>query len=169
MVLAAAEIKKPPLVPVLAAVAGVAVLAAAFFLHQVSQRGAELVAANASAAQAHEQLTQARERIRELEQEIAAEKTELASALRTLPVEVGFRVGDPGAGYVAHFDNRSTAQLVLTVEPHRSRTGEYGRLEVILPAQGSAELTEKQGWAFRSGDTLVVSAGDFRPVSLAVP
>ena len=57
----------------------------------------------------------------------------------------------------------------LTVEPRRARTGEYGRLEVTIPADGSAELAEKQGWAFRSGDTLTVSSGDFHAISLAVP
>ena len=70
---------------------------------------------------------------------------------------------------MAHLENTSTATIRLTVEPRRSRTGEYARLELTIPADSSAELAEKHGWAFRSGDTLTMSSGDFRPLSLAVP
>jgi hypothetical protein len=170
MVLPAPALKKPlPLVPALAAAAVLAVAAAGFFFHQSSQRAAALAAATTGAEQANAELTRAKGRVRALEQELASMKTELASALRTLPVEVSFHVGEPGTGFVAHFDNQSTAPMRLIVEPRRARTGEYGRVELTIPADGSAEVSEKQGWAFRSGDTLTVSSGDFRPVSLAVP
>jgi hypothetical protein len=170
MVLPAATFKKTlPLVPVLGAVAAVAVVLAGFFCYQSSQRAAALDAATASAQQAAGELAHAKERIRALELDVAAKKTELASALRTLPVDVSFHVGEPGAGYVAHFENQSTATIRLLIEPRRARTGEYGRLELTIPADSSGELSEKQGWAFRSGDTLTVSSGDFRAVSLAVP
>jgi glucose/arabinose dehydrogenase len=170
MVLPASALKKPlPLVPALAAAAAIAVLAAGFFFYQASQRANALVAASAAAAQMSAELAQAKQRIHELEQDVAAKKTELASALRMLPVEVRFHVGEPGTGFVAHFENQSTVTLRLTVEPRRARTGEYGRLELTIPSDSSAELSEKQGWAFRSGDTLTVSSGDYRPVSLAVP
>lgn len=170
MVLPAAEAKKPlPLVPALVAVALLALAAAGVFFVQAGERAAALAAATATADQMKAELAHAKARVRDLEQELAAKQTELASALRTLPVEVSFRVGEPGSGYVAHFENHSTATVHLSVEPRRARTGEYGRLEVTIPGAGSAELAEKQGWAFRSGDTLTLSAGDFRPVALAVP
>ena len=170
MVLPATALKKPlPLVPALATASAVAVACAGFFLYQASQRADALAAATTSAAQAHAELAEAKGRVHALEQEVATMKTALASALKTLPVEVKFRVGEPGTGYVAHFDNNSTAPMRLLVEPRRARTGEYGRVELTIPPDGSAELSEKQGWAFHSGDTLTVSSGDFRPVSLAVP
>lgn len=170
MVLPASARKKPlPVIPALAGATVLAVALAGFFLHQSSQRADALATATAGAEQANGELVRLKARVRALEQELASKKTELASALKTLPVEVSFHVGDPGTGFVAHFDNTSTAPMRLIVEPRRARTGEYGRLEVTIPADGSAELAEKQGWAFRSGDTLTVSSGDFRPVSLAVP
>jgi hypothetical protein len=170
MVLPASAFKKPlPLIPALAAASVLALAMAGFFLHQSGQRAEALAAATAGAEQASTELTHAKARIHALEQEVATMKTALAGALKTLPVEVTFRVGDPGTGFVAHFDNTSTAPMRLTVEPRRARTGEYGRLEVTIPADSSAELAEKQGWAFRSGDTLTVSSGDFHPISLAVP
>jgi len=170
MVLPASALKKPlPLVPALAAASALALVLAGFFFYQASQRASALAAAAASAERASAELTQAKGRIHALEQEIATMKTALASALRTLPVDVTFHVGDPGTGFVAHFDNTSTATIRLTVEPRRARTGEYGRLELTIPPDSAAELSEKQGWAFHSGDTLTVSSGDFRPVSLAVP
>ncbi|HUO95326.1 MAG TPA: hypothetical protein VMT92_03765 [Steroidobacteraceae bacterium] len=170
MVLPASELKKPlPLVPALAAAAVLAVASAGFFSYQSHQRAELLAAATANSEQASAALARANDRVHALEQELATKKTELASALRTLPVEVSFHVGEPGTGFVAHFENTSTAPMRLNVEPRRARTGEYGRFEVTIPAESSAELAEKQGWAFRSGDTLTVSSGDFRPVSLAVP
>jgi hypothetical protein len=170
MVLPASALKKPlPLVPALAAASVLAVMAAGFFCYQSSQRADALAAAKTGAEQANAELTRAKGRVRALEQELASMKTELATALRTLPVEVSFHVGEPGTGFVAHFDNQSTAPMRLNVEPRRARTGEYGRVELTIPADGSGELSEKQGWSFRSGDTLTVTSGDFRPVSLAVP
>ena len=165
MVLPASALKKPlPLVPALAAASVLAVALALFFFYQSGKRADALAAATAGATQATADLTQAKTRIRALEQELANMKTALASALRTLPVEVSFHVGEPGTGFVAHFENTSTATMRLTVEPRRARTGEYGRVELTIPADSSAELSEKQGWAFHSGDTLTVSSGDFRPV-----
>ena len=170
MVLQAAALKKAlPLVPALAAAVAVAIVAAGFFFFQASKRADALAAASADASQAHSALTHAQQRIHELEQEVAAKKTELASVLKTLPVAVSFRVGEPGTGFVAHFENQSTAAMRLIVEPRRARTGEYGRIELMLSPYSSGEVSEKQGWAFRSGDTLTVSSGDFRAVSLAVP
>ncbi len=170
MVLPADALKKPlPLLPALACAAVLALVAAGFFFFQSSQRADALAAAAASADQAATEFARLHARVHELEQDLAAKKTELASALRTLPVEISFHVGEPGTGFVAHFENQSTATMRVNVEPRRARTGEYGRLELTIPAESFAELSEKQGWAFRSGDTLTVSSGDFRPVSLAVP
>jgi flagellar basal body-associated protein FliL len=168
MVLPPAADKKPlPLVPLLVVALLVAVGAAGFFAYRTGDGGDALAAANANASQAQAELAQAQARIRALERELAAQKTELAAALRTLPVDVSFQVVD--GALVASFENRSTTALDLVVEPRRARTGEYGRLELSLPAEGRGQLSEKQGWTFRSGDTLTVTAGDFRPVSLAVP
>lgn len=170
MVLQASALKKPlALVPALAAAAAVALVLAGFFFYQSHQRANALEAASAGAAQSAAELARARQRVHDLEEELAAKKTELASALRTLPVEVNFHVGEPGTGFVAHFENTSTVTLRLTVEPRRAHTGEYSRLEITVPPESAAELGEKQGWSFRSGDTLTVTSGEFRPVSLAVP
>ena len=169
MVLPASAFKKPQLLPALAAASVIAVALAGFFAYKSAQRADALAAATSGAEQANAELARTKARVHELEHELAAKKTELASALRTLPVDVSFHVGEPGTGFVAHFENQSTAPMRLTVVPRRPRTGEYGRVELTLDADGSAELSEKQGWAFRSGDTLTVSSGEFRPVSLAVP
>ena len=171
MILTAAPLKrKAPLVPILAAVAVAAVAAAGYFYVQTGRGADALAAATAQAEQSSAQLVAARARVRALELELATQRTQLDSVLKTtLPVEVSFRVGDPGTGYVAHIENHSTEPMALVVEPHRARTGEYGRIELAVPPQGSAEVTEKLGWAFKSGDTLSVSAGEYRPLSLAVP
>ncbi len=169
MALAASALKTPlPLVPALAAASLVAVARAGFLFHRCARRADALATATASAERANAELARAEARARALEPALAAKKTALATARRTLPVEVRFRLGEPGTGVVAHFVNPSTAPLRL-VEPSRPRRGDYGQVELTIDADDSAELAEKQGWAFRSGETLTVRSGDFRRVALAVP
>ena len=69
----------------------------------------------------------------------------------------------------AHFENHATKSLALVVEPRRPSSGEYGKFDVSLEAQSAGDLTDKQGWEFRSGDAIAASGGDFRPMSLQVP
>jgi len=159
-----------PVVPALGAVALALALVAGFFSYQANQSAGALAAAQARATDAQGSVTRLQQQVRELEQQLTAQKSELDRALTNkLPIDIGFRVGEPGAGLVAHVENSSNRDLVLSVEPRRPTTGEYARLELNVPALGAGELTEKQGWAFRSGDTLTVSAANYKAVSLQVP
>lgn len=168
MILPAGVTKRPlPVVPALAAAVVVALGTAGYFAYQAAGRTEAIVAANATTEELRGQLGRAEARVRQLESELAAKQTELASALRTLPVDVHFNVVN--GQLVASFENHATRELDLVVEPRRARTGEYSRLDITVAAQGVGSIGEKQGWAFRSGDTLTVTAGDFKPVALAVP
>lgn len=168
MILPAGAAKRAlPVVPALAAAVVVALAAAGYFAFQAAGRAEAIAAANAATDEVRGQLTRAQARIRQLDAELAAKQTELASALRTLPVDVRFNVVD--GQLVASFENHATRELDLVVEPRRARTGEYSRLDITVAAQGVGSIGEKQGWGFKSGDTLTVTAGDFKPVSLAVP
>ena len=168
MVLVAPTVKTPlPLVPALAVVTVITLATSGFFFYQASRGSSALAAATAEAGRVNEQLAAARRRIGELEQEIAVQQAALASALRTLPVEVRFRVAD--GGLAAVFENHLATPITLGLASRRARTGEYAHFELVVPAAGSAYVSEKEGWAFRSGDTLTLTSGDYRPVSLAVP
>ena len=172
IVLPAAPAKPPglPLVPALSAAAVAAAIAALVLFTQVGQRTQALATATAQSGLLSEQLSRAQQRVSELEEQLAADRVELDSALLArLPVDIIFRVAESGQGFVAHFQNRSAAPLKLSVNPRRPSSGEYAKLELSVPAQSSGDVAEKQGWVFRSGDTLSVSAGDFRPLSLQVP
>lgn len=159
-----------PVVPALGAVVVALALTAGFFIVQAAERATALATAEAQTAAAQASVGRLRHQVRQLEQQLTVQRSELARALTNkMPVDVGFHVGEPGAGLVARFQNSSAESLVLAVEPRRPSTGEYARLEVTVPPLGSGELTEKQGWAFRSGDTLTVNAANFRPVALQVP
>ena len=172
IILPAVPVKAPrvPLIPVLSGVAAVALIGALVLYLQLNQRDQSLAAANAQNAQLTAELTRARQQNADLENTLAARQVELDSVLMAkLPVDVIFRVADSGQGFVAHFENHSTATLRLTVNPRRPSSGEYARLELSVPAQSSSDLAEKQGWAFKSGDTLSVAAGEYRPLTLQVP
>ena len=164
---------KPPGLPLVAILGGAAVAALLLVLVlflQLGSRGQSLAAATSQNAQLTAELDRVRQQNAELQNQLAARQLELDSVmLAKLPVDVIFRVAGSGTGFIAHFQNRASSALKLTVSPRRPSSGEYARIELMLPAQSSGDLTEKQGWAFRSGDTLSVSSGDFRPLTLQVP
>jgi len=172
IIMPATPVKPPglPLVPVLGAVALAAAVAALVLFMQVGQRTEALAAATTENAQISGELLRAQKHVAELEQQLAARQVELDSALMAkLPVDVIFRVADSGSGFVAHFQNHAASAMKLSVNPRRPSSGEYARLELSIPALAAGDVGDAQGWAFRSGDTLSVSAGDFRPLSLQVP
>ena len=172
IILPAVPVKPPglPLVPALSIAALAASIAALVLFVQLGQRTQALAAATSQARQLSTDLARSRERATELETQLAARQVELDSALMAkLPVDIIFRVADGGSGFIAHFQNRSAAALKLYVNPHRPSSGEYAKIELPVSPQASADVNEKLGWVFRSGDTLTVSAGDYRPLSLQVP
>jgi len=158
------------LVPVLAAVALVAAIGALVLFLQLNSRTQALAAATTQNSQLTAELERARQQSAELENQLAARQVELDSVLMAkLPVDVIFRVAGSGQGFVAHFENRSTSTLRLMVNPRRPSSGEYARIELTVSPQSGGDVSDKQGWAFRSGDTLSVSAGEYRPLTLQVP
>ena len=172
IILPAQPVKPPglPMVPALSIAAVAAALAALVLFTQVGQRTQALAAATTQSAQLTTELTRAQKRVTDLEAQLAANQVALDSALMAkLPVDIIFRVADSGQGFIAHFQNHSAASLKLSVNPRRPSSGEYAKLELSVPAQSSGDVAEKQGWVFRSGDTLSVSAGDYRPLLLQVP
>lgn len=172
IIMPAVPLKPPglPLVPILGAAALVSALGALVLFLQFGARGQALAAANAQTAQLSVELGRVREQNAELENQLAARQLELDSVMMSkLPIDVIFRVSGSGTGFVAHFQNRASSTLKLTVSPRRPSSGEYARIELTLPPQSAGDVAEKQGWAFRSGDTLSVSSGDFRPMTLQVP
>ena len=172
IIMPATPVKPPglPLVPVLSVAALAAAVAALMLFLQVGQRTQALATATGESAQVAAELLRAQKHIAELEQQLAARQVELDSALMAkLPVDVIFRVADSGSGFVAHFQNRAASAMKLSVNPRRPSSGEYARLELSIPAQSAGDVGDNQGWAFRSGDTLSVSAVDYRPLSLQVP
>ena len=172
IILPAAPVKPAglPLVPALSIAAIAASIAALVLFMQLGQRTQALAAASTQATQLSTDLARSRQHATELESQLAARQVELDSALLAkLPVDIIFRVADAGLGFVAHFQNHSAAGLGLMVNPRRPSSGEYAKIELSVAPQASADVTEKQGWIFRSGDTLTVSAGDYRPLSLQVP
>ena len=172
IILPAVPVKPPglPLVPALSIAALAAAIAALVLFMQLGQRTDQLATANGQAAQLTSDLARSRQRATELEAQLVARQVELDSALMAkLPVDIIFRVADGGVGFVAHFQNHSAAPLSLNVNPRRPSSGEYAKLELGIAPQASADVNEKLGWVFRSGDTLTVSAGDYRPLSLQVP
>jgi hypothetical protein len=172
VVLPASAVKAPrlPLVPLLGGAALAAAATALFLFMQVNDARSALADSNGRAATLEASLSRSEKKVAALTQQLLARQTELDSVVQAkLPLEVSFSVGAPGAGFIAHFENRSAKRLDLVIEPRRPRSGEYGKFDLSLEAQSGGDLTDKDGWEFRSGDLIAVSSGDFRPMSLQVP
>lgn len=155
-------------------VAGIVALAAvaatvAMYLRQ-NETAASLQESRARVSEIEGQLKRARTELAAVQQDLAARSAELQKLQEApLPVDVTFRVGRPGTGFIAQFDNRSAEPLLVIVDVTRPSTGEQKTLDVEVPARGLGELGIGNGWGFASGDVLAVKGGEYRPLTLRTP
>lgn len=159
-------------IPVLVASAVAVVgLAAAAWLHlQVGALEQQLAAAQEQAAAASKSAANVRRDLQAAQALVAQRDEELARFREApLPVDVTFRAGRPGTGFIAQLDNRGADPVVVDVAIARPSTGETVTVQLEIPARGLGELGPGNGWAFASGDTLRVSGGSYRALTLRVP
>jgi hypothetical protein len=160
--------KVPVIVASLVAVAG---LAGAGAMYAKANATAESLATEQSrVADLQRQVKKVRGELTAVQQELAAKTAELQKLQEApLPVDVTFRVGRPGTGFIAQFDNRSAEPLLVIVDVSRPATGEQKTLDVEVPARGLGEIGVGNGWGFASGDVLTVKGGEYRPLTLRTP
>jgi hypothetical protein len=159
-------------VPVLVAgaVAVGGLVAAAWFHLQVGTLQQKLAGAQEQAAAASKSAASARRDLQAAQALIAQRDAELAKLREApLPVDVTFRAGRPGTGFIAQLDNRGAEPMLVEVVIARPSTGETATVQLDIPARGLGELGPGNGWAFASGDTLRVSGGSYRALTLRVP
>lgn len=161
-----------PKVPLLVASAvALAALSGAAWLHvQVGAVEQSLAAAEQRAADAANSAAAVRRELKAVQALLSERDGELAKLRDApLPVDVAFRAGRPGTGFIAQIDNRSAEPLVVDVELARAATGERATVQLEIGAGGLGEIGPGNGWAFASGDTLRVSGGRYRGLMLRVP
>ena len=160
----------PALIPGLVAATVLLAALAGFLYVQGAHRLTSLNGAQDQLLALRTKTTQQQQRIEALEAQIAMQQAELdKGAALPLPVDVTFRVGRPGTGLVARFQNFSNSDLVLAVKPRRTDTGEKADFTLSVPVHALIELGKDEGWAFQTGDTLSVSSGNYQPLSLRAP
>jgi Flp pilus assembly protein TadG len=162
--------RKPSLLlPLFGAIAVLAMLAAGYFLQRASEQEA-LAAARAEISEAQSSAATARKQAERLAAQIAALQSQLLKVKdAAIPALLYFRAGPPGKGFVAQIENQSADALPVTVEAQRPSTGEKKSFELTVPPRGVAEIGAGDGWAFANGDTLTVSSGQLKPLSLRIP
>lgn len=159
-------------IPVLVAsvVAAGSLVAAAWFHLQARELQQLVAAAQGEAAAASKSAANARRELQAAQALVAQRDVELARFREApLPVDVAFRAGRPGTGFIAQIDNRGADPIVVDVEIARPATGETANVQLEIAARGLGELGPGNGWAFESGDTLRVSGGHYRALTLRVP
>lgn len=164
----AAASKVPVIVASIVAIAGLA--AAASMYVKANETATELASVQARVVELEGRLKKARAEITAAQHDLATRTAELQKLQEApLPVDVTFRVGRPGTGFIAQFDNRSSEPLLVIVDVQRPSTGEQKTLDVEVPARGLGELGIGSGWGFASGDVLSVKGGEYRPLTLRTP
>jgi hypothetical protein len=159
-------------IPVLvaAAVAVVGLAAAAWSYLQVDALKQQVAAAQEQAAAASKSIANARRELQAAQALVAERDAELARFREApLPVDVTFRAGRPGTGFIAQLDNRGAEPVVVDVEIVRPSTGETATVQLEIAARGLGELGPGNGWQFASGDKLRVSSGNYRALTLRAP
>lgn len=160
--------KAPVIVASVVALAGLAA-AAAMYVKQ-NEMAASLDESRSRVTELQGQLKRARTELAAVQHDLAARTAELQKLQEApLPVDVTFRVGRPGTGFIAQFDNRSAEPLLVIVDVSRPATGEQKTLDVEVPARGLGEIGIGNGWGFASGDVLTVKGGEYRPLTLRTP
>ena len=158
------------LLPLLGAIAIAAALAAGYFFQRVGEREGALAAARVEVSEAQSKAVITRRQVERLSAQIASLQSQLLKFKDApLPALLDFRAGGPGKGFVAQVENQSPDALPVTVEAQRPSTGEKKSFELSVPPRGIAEIGAGDGWAFTNGDTLTVSSGQFKPLSLRIP
>jgi hypothetical protein len=158
------------LLPLLGTIAAMAALAAVHFFQRAGEQEGALAAARMEASEAQASAALARRQVERLTAQIAALHSQLLKVKdAALPALLEFRAGPPGQGFVAQVENLSADALPVTVEAQRPSTGEKKSLELTVPPRGVAEIGAGDGWAFTNGDTLMVSSGQLKPLSLRIP
>jgi hypothetical protein len=158
----------PVLVAAAVAVGGLA--AASWFYVQAGSLQESLANAEARVAEASKATANARRELKAAQALVAERDAELAKFREApLPVDVTFRAGRPGTGFIAQLDNRSAEAMVVDVTMARPGTGETTTVQLEIAARGLGELGPGHGWTFASGDTLRVSGGSYRALTLRVP
>jgi|GEM_PF-3587695 len=158
------------LLPLLGAIAAIAALAAGYFFQRVGEQEAALTAARMEASEAQSSASGARRQVERLTAQLASLQSQLLKVKDApLPALIYFRAGAPGKGFVAQVENQSADALPVTVEAQRPSTGEKKSFDISVPPRGIAEVGADDGWAFTNGDTLMVSSGQLKPLSLRIP
>lgn len=157
-------------VAVAGAVALLSLAAAAWLYLQVGTLEQQVAAAQEQVATAAKSVATARRDLQAAQALVSQRDAELAQLREApLPVDVTFRAGRPGTGFIAQLDNRGADPVVVDVAIARPSTGETATVQLEIPARGLGELGPGNGWAFASGDTLRVSGGRYQALTLRVP
>jgi hypothetical protein len=160
----------PGVLPGLIAAVVIFAVAAGYFYLQGARRAQALDAAQAQVASLQTKAIEADKQIDKLESQLAAQQLQLQQNVQlALPLDITFRAGRPGSGFIARFQNLSSADINVTVRPRHIDTGETREFDLRLPAHSLAEIGHAEGWAFQSGDVLSVKSGSYQPLSLRAP
>jgi hypothetical protein len=158
------------LLPLLALVAVAATLTAGYFFQRAGEQEAAIAAARAEAGESQSNAAIARRQVEKLKAEVATLQGQILKFKDApLPALLDFRAGPPGQGFVAQIENQSADPLPVTVDAQRPSTGDKKSFELTVPARGVAEIGAGDGWSFANGDTLTVSSGQSKPLSLRIP
>lgn len=86
-----------------------------------------------------------------------------------IPVTTAFERELVGGGHIARIRNQSSQTLTLVASVSNPATGATRSIPLTLPPLATAAIGRAQGWAFASGDRLLLHDESFSDVAFQVP
>lgn len=102
----------------------------------------------------------------EAPQQVAPQQVAIKPAL---PVFVAYRQALMGNGLVAQFTNQSNRFLAIVVTATNPSLHQKQVFRLDIPPNETKEIGHLEGWAFSSGDTILVSHFDYAPSKIIIP
>jgi len=139
----------------------------------------DLNATRTAAQSLAEKSTQLQSAILSKEQALAQEKAKAESVqaaldkeksrLPAVPVRIEMRRSAMGRGLVATLSNTSAKQLPLLVATHNPTTKATQQFSLQVAPGLKKEIGYQEGWAFASGDRLILRSSGFEDIQYTVP
>jgi hypothetical protein len=106
----------------------------------------------------------------DLSGQLAISRSALERALKNdLPLTLSYRTDSTDEGITAVFHSKLPRPLEVSAIVSSPRTGQSKRINLVIAANGLAEIGEADGWRFMPGHRIILSSSEFRPAEYVVP
>lgn len=97
------------------------------------------------------------------------QKRESYARLPEMPLELTYREAMMGPGLVISLKNRSSRNLSVIATFTNPTLNQEKNFRIDFSAKGVTEFGHIEGWAFASGDKIIIAHIDYKPLTVILP